>query len=273
MGIGISDIIRAGPFLTKEVDSMMWWAALLLFQPTPVLDLPAKNPYTTAADIAYGKQLFQGRCAGCHGPEGNGGKGANLAVPMLGRAAQDPALYRIIRYGIPDTEMPGSLMDPRELWQTAAFVRSLGALPATPVSGNAANGERVLRGKAGCLQCHALGNDGGRMGPALNGIGARRSAAHLRAKILDPASDVPETFRTVQLTTRDGKVVRGIRLNEDSWSIQVRDAGDRFHSFWKEDLAKIASERRTTMPPYKDRLNEQELDDLVAFLAAERGAR
>ena len=252
---------------------MIWWTALLLFQAPPLLDLPGKNPYTSAEDIAYGKQLYLGRCAGCHGPEGNGGKGANLAVPVLPRAAQDPGLYRVIRYGIPDTEMPGSLMDGRELWQTAAFVRTLGALPAVPVSGNARSGEQVLRGKAGCLQCHTLRNEGGRMGPPLTGIGARRSATHLRAKIVDPMADVPDTFRAVQLTTKEGKVVRGIRLNEDSWSIQLRDTADRLHSFWKEDIAKITSEKRTTMPAYRDRLNEQELNDLVAYLSAERGVQ
>ena len=252
---------------------MIWWATLLLFQPAPVLDLPAKNPYTSAADIAHGKQLYQGRCAGCHGPEGNGGKGANLAVPSLPRAAEDPSLYRIIRYGIPDTEMPGSLMDTRELWQTAAFVRTLGQLPASPVTGNAKAGEQVLRGKAGCLRCHALGNEGGRMGPSLTGIGARRSATHLRAKITNPSGDIPDTFRAVELTTRDGRKISGIRLNEDTYSIQVRDFTDKLHSFWKEDLVKINSEKRTTMPAYQSRLNDQELDDLVAFLAAERGAQ
>lgn len=252
---------------------MIWWVALLLFQPPQNPDLPAKNPYTTAADIAHGKSLYQGRCAGCHGPEGNGGKGANLAVPTLSRAAADPSLYRIIRYGIPDTEMPGSLMDPRELWQTAAFVRSLGQLPPVPLSGNRERGEAVFRGKAGCLNCHTLGNEGGRMGPSLTGIGARRSASHLRAKIIDPAGDVPDSFRAVKVATKMGQSVSGIRVNEDSWSIQVRDSADRFHSFWKEDLAKITSEKRTTMPPYRDRLNDQELDDLVAYLALQRGAQ
>ncbi|MBY0503896.1 MAG: c-type cytochrome [Bryobacteraceae bacterium] len=253
---------------------MFWLATLLLFQtPPPVLDLPARNPHTTSADLADGKQLYQGRCAGCHGPEGSGGKGANLAVPVLPRAADDRSLYRIIRYGLPDTEMPGSLMDAREIWQTAAFVRSLGSVSAAPVAGDTRNGERVLRGKAGCLQCHALGNEGGRAGPSLTGIGARRGAAHLRAKIADPASEVHESFRMVQVTTRDGRTVRGTRLNEDSWSIQLRDAAGAFHSLWKEEIAKLVSERRTTMPPYRDRLNEQELTDLVAYLSAERGAQ
>ena len=252
---------------------MNWWVTLLLFQPAPILDLPASNPCTSPADVAQGRRLFQGRCAGCHGPEGNGGKGANLAVPLLLRAAADPALYRIIRYGLPDTEMPGSLMDSRELWQTAAFVRSLGQLPSTPVAGNADGGELLLRGKAGCLQCHTLGGEGGRMGPSLSGIGGRRSATHLRSKILDPAGDVPDSFRAVQLTTRDGQSIRGIRLNEDSWSIQLRDFSDKFHSFWKKDIVKITSEKRTTMPSYRGRLNDQEVNDVVAFLAAQRGAQ
>ena len=250
---------------------MNWWVALLVFQPSPLLELPAKNPFTTEADVAQGRRLFQGRCAGCHGPEGNGGKGTNLAAPTLPRANSDPALYRIVRYGIPDTEMPGSLMDTRELWQTAAFVRSLGQLPAAPLTGNAQGGERLLRGKAGCLQCHTLGSEGGRMGPSLSGIGGRRSATHLRSKIIDPAADVPDTFRSVELTTRDGKSIRGIRLNEDSWSIQLRDFSDKFHSLWKEEIVKMTSEKRTAMPSYRGRLNDQEVNDIVAFLATQRG--
>jgi putative heme-binding domain-containing protein len=252
---------------------MHWWAVLLLFQPPQSLDIPDKNPYTSTADIAHGKSLYQGRCAGCHGPEGNGGKGANLAVPTLARATEDRSLYRIIRYGIPDTEMPASLMDSRELWQTAAFVRSLGQVPSTPVTGDAQGGEQLLRGKAGCLQCHALGNEGGRMGPPLSGIGARRSAAHLRAKILDPAGDVPDTFRAVSITTRDGRAIQGIRINEDTFSIQVRDFGDRFHSVWKDDIGKITSEKRTSMPSARGRLTDREIDDLVAYLAGQRGAQ
>src|SRR5262249_41615280 len=44
------------------------------------------NPYTTASDISQGKRIFQGHCAGCHGPGGEGGRGAILARPTLTRA-------------------------------------------------------------------------------------------------------------------------------------------------------------------------------------------
>ena len=107
-------------------------------------------------------------------------------------------------------------------------------------AGNPRAGAQIFRTKGGCLGCHALGNEGGRVGPPLTGIGARRGAAHLKAKIEDPASDVPDQFRLVQLTTKAGKSVRGIRLNEDTYSIQIRDFNGNPQSFWKADIAKLS---------------------------------
>ena len=252
---------------------MIWIAALFLMQQA-LLDVPAEsNPYTTEADLAQGKKLYAGRCAGCHGPTGDGGKGANLAVSVLPRAAEDRSLYLIIRYGIPETEMPSSLMSPREIWQVAAFVRSLGRLGQEAVSGNAQNGQQIVKGKGGCLQCHGIGLEGGRMGPALTDVGVRRSPGHLRAKLLDPASDIPEQFRVVELKTKSGQTLSGIRLNEDSWSIQMRSHDDQLHSFWKTDLTQLKVERRTLMPSYKNRLTTQEINDVVTYLSSLRGVK
>ena len=252
---------------------MIWFAALFLMQ-VPILDVPAEsNPFTTEADIAQGKKLYAGRCAGCHGPAGDGGKGANLAVSVLPRTAQDRSLYLTIRYGIPDTEMPSSLMSPREIWQVAAFVRTLGRLGQEAISGNAQNGQQIVTGKGGCLQCHSIGLAGGRMGPSLSDVGVRRSPGHLRAKLLEPSGDIPEQFRIVELKTKSGQTVSGIRLNEDSWSIQVRGNDDKLHSFWKNDLQELKVERRTLMPSYKNRLSTQEVNDIVAYLAGLRGVQ
>ncbi|MDQ6706571.1 MAG: c-type cytochrome [Acidobacteriota bacterium] len=249
---------------------MIWLAALFLLQRPQTLDVEigARNPHTTQADIEQGKRLFAGRCAGCHGPTGDGGKGANLAVPVLPRTSDDRSLYRTIRYGIPDTEMPSSLMSPREIWQVAAFVRTLGQLQRDPVRGDAARGYQLARGKGGCLQCHAIGLAGGRIGPALTDIGLRMSPSHLRAKLVDPGSNVPDQFRIVDLKTRDGQAVSGVRLNEDTWSIQVRDFDDKLHSFWKQDLLELKVDRRTVMPSYRTRFAEQEIDDITAYLTA-----
>lgn len=251
---------------------MLWCVPVLLLQPQ-ALDLPTvdKNPFTSAADVERGQKLFAGRCAGCHGPAGDGGKGANLAVSVLPRASEDLSLYRVIRYGIPDTEMPGSLLSSREVWQVAAFVRSLGRVSRENILGDVRRGEALARGKGGCLQCHMIGSEGGRMRPSLTDVGERRSPAYLRAKLLDSSSDVPDYFRMVELKTKDGSTISGTRLNEDTWSIQVRDFDGNPRSFWKGDLAELKADRRTPMPSYRLRFSKQELDDIVAFLAGSRG--
>lgn len=47
-------------------------------------DVPA-DPLApmTSAGVANGKRLFEAQCAPCHGIDGRGGKGANLAVARL----------------------------------------------------------------------------------------------------------------------------------------------------------------------------------------------
>jgi putative heme-binding domain-containing protein len=146
-------------------------------------------------------------------------------------------------------------------------------VPSAPITGNPQAGAQVFKAKGACLSCHALGNEGGRIGPSLSGIGARRGAAHLKAKIVNPAADVPDQFRLVQLTTKTGKTLRGIRLNEDTYSIQLRDFSGNPQSFWKADITQLTQEKKTNMPAYQGKLTDTELNDLVAFLANEKGAQ
>jgi cytochrome c oxidase cbb3-type subunit III len=248
---------------------MIWWVALL-FQFQFQLPEVRENPHTTPADVALGKKLYLGRCAGCHGPAGDGGKGTNLATPLLPRAQTDIALYRVIRYGLPDTEMPGHNLTPREIWQISAYVRSLGRLDSESVTGNAERGRELVRSKGGCMQCHTLSGEGGHTGPALSDIGRRRSPAYLKLKLLEPEKDLGG-FSLVRLTTRSGQKISGIRLNEDTWSVQVRDMSSNLHSFWKQDLTQFDVEQRTLMPSYRDKFSEQELNDVIAYLAGLRG--
>ncbi|HYI94308.1 MAG TPA: c-type cytochrome [Bryobacteraceae bacterium] len=250
----------------------MWIVALFLFQHVILPDLPnvEKNPYTKAADIEQGKKLYAGRCAGCHGPSGDGGKGTNLATPVLPRGRSDLALYRVIRYGLPETEMPAHNMTQREIWQMAAYVRTLGKA-GEGARGDIRKGEELVRSKGSCLQCHVLNGEGGHLGPSLSDIGVRRSPAYLRKKLVDPGQDLAGNFSLVNLTTRDGRKMTGVRMNEDTWSIQVRDAKLNLHSFWKKDLAELQVEQRTLMPSYAKQFDEKELTDVVAFLASTGG--
>ncbi len=165
------------------------------------------------------------------------------------------------------------VLDDHEMWQVAAYVRSLGRVPPENVHGDAQAGERLFR-TTGCIGCHQVALEGGNLGPSLTDIGSRRGVSYLRAVLLDPASSLPEDFLQVQAVTSGGKRITGIRLNEDTWSIQLRDLSGHLLSFWKDDLASLEKQPgRSPMPSYRGRLSDQELDHVVAYLVSLRGDR
>ena len=222
------------------------------------------------AEIARGEKLFQHHCALCHGPKGEGGRGPMLTHAKLSRAPDDATLLKVIEDGIRGTEMPGAgAMSEREVRQTAAYVRSLGKVPLRPVPGNPAHGAEIYRGKGNCAACHSIKGEGGVAGPDLAGISARRSAAFLRESLVEPEAAVPDGYLLVTVASRNGQKVTGTRVNEDSFSIQVRDDSGRSHSFWKYDIAQIDKQPgKSPMPSYKGQLSDEELTDLVAYLAS-----
>ena len=71
------------------------------------------------------------------------------------------------------------------------------------------------------------------------------------------------------VVTKKGQSVTGVRVNEDSFSIQIRDDAGRSYSFWKNEIAQVDKQRgKSPMPSYKGQLSDDELTDLVAYLAS-----
>jgi putative heme-binding domain-containing protein len=210
-----------------------------------------------------GESLYLSQCAVCHGERGEGGRGPSLAKPALRNAPDDEALFRVIRRGIPNSGMPATALADREIHLVLSHVRALGRVAATPaLPGNPRRGEQIFLGKGGCAGCHEA------VGPDLAGIGARRSAAHLRTSLTDPAADLPAGFVLIEVVTKDGRKVTGSRVNEDTFSLQLRDSGGAVRSFWKAELREWKRQTgRSPMPSYKRVLSEAELDDVTAFLA------
>jgi putative heme-binding domain-containing protein len=224
--------------------------------------LAQTNPDAAAA----GRGVFEAQCAICHGQTGGGGRGPALNRPRLDRAPDDAALRKIISEGLRD--MPGAWqLHPDEVVSVAAYVRSLGALPQETIPGDPARGALIYRDR-GCAACHMVAGQGAGFGPELTAVGSRRSAAFVRQTILKPASTLPDGFQFVSVSPATGTAVRGVRVNEDSFTIQVRDAGGRYHSFRKSELKDLRRlEGETPMPSYETRITGAALDDLVAYLA------
>src|SRR5499426_2880688 len=223
----------------------MWIALWLVALQMTVAVEPTARPTVTPQEVARGRALFEAQCAYCHGADGDGGRGANLARAALRRAPTDEALFRVVNRGIPGTGMPGNAMSARETWQVVAFVRSLGRVTREPLPGNAARGAQAYEG-AGCAACHTIRGRGGATGPDLTDVGARSSPAFIRRSIVDPQADTPIKFKQVRAVTREGRRLIGVRVNEDTFSIQFRDAAGGLYSFFKEELAELTTDDRTS---------------------------
>ena len=235
---------------------------------------------TSAEDLARGKVLYDAGCQVCHGPKGDGGKGANLAQAKLQKATTDGDLVRLIEVGVIGTEMPGAWhMTNRELTQVAAYVRTLGKVVAEKVPGDPGHGKQVYFGKGGCAACHTVKDNqgvraGGLMGPDLSEIGGRRGAAYLRESLLDPAVSVPNDFLDTEVVLKSGQRLKGRRMNEDTFTIVVHDYQGNNHLLDKTVVASIKKDMKASpMPSYRGKLSASELTDLIAYLASLREAQ
>ncbi len=214
--------------------------------------------------------MYRSHCAVCHGLDGEGGRGASLTTGQFRHGATDRDLFNTISVGIPGTEMPGIFFNGRQMWQLVAYVRSLSAgRAAEQASGDPAKGREVYT-ELGCAGCHRVLGDGGRLGPDLSDIGAVRSLGHLQAAVLRPDESVLPQHWTVRAKTKEGASVTGMRLNEDTFSVQLIDAAGQLRSLRKGDLGEFQVDRSSSMPTFEGRVEGERFDHLIAYLASLR---
>lgn len=183
--------------------------------------------------------------------------------------------------------MTGARLTAREIKEVADWVRKLGQAAPSATPGSASRGEQLYFGKGNCIQCHTIRTNGGVLGPDLTDIGAQRGAEYLRRALLEPEAEVPDNFiqyrwyttipdnfLQVRVVTANGEKITGARLNEDPFSIQIRDLEGRVRSFFKTELAELHRDwGKSPMPSYRDVLSSEEITDLVTYLSSLRGDR
>ncbi len=250
-------------------------------QPPPTAGQGNPVDKLTPADIAMGKELFAANCASCHGPDGSGQLGPNLhgVVQRLG----EQGVFAIVRGGRGAMPPISSINDAR-VWQVIGYVRTLGGAGAEEKApGDPVKGKEVYAAN-GCATCHSIDGVGGTVGPQLTVIGRERAPSYLHSFLLDPGKNPPSDatlperagntgYLLVHVVTKDGKDFTGIRVNEDTFTIELRDVGGHFYSFDKSQLRTIEREPGKTVMPSYTNLSADDLENLVAYLSSLKGAQ
>ena len=250
---------------------------VLLAQP-PASDVTRNPLATNPTAVADGQRVYDQTCQSCHGSAGQGDRAPALTTTRLVYGNDDADVFHTIRAGVPGTQMPpfAGLSD-AQIWQLVTYIRSVQNAPPVeraaaatrPTAGNAPAGEALFFGRAACATCHEVNGRGGIAGPDLSGAG-RLSPTALRQTIIDPNSGPPTA--TVVVRTQDGRDIRGVRRNEDTFSVQIVDAAGQLHLLDKRKLASMHIENRSLMPAdYAARLSPSEIADVVAYLQTLQG--
>jgi putative heme-binding domain-containing protein len=176
------------------------------------------------------------------------------------------------------TNGQGVGMTDEEIWQIIAYLRSVQVRSPAKTLGTALNGKKLFYGDANCSTCHMFEGKGGRVGPDLSSVGISRTVESLVESVRDPSrrlawglteptKEFAQRYETVTVLTPDGKEIKGITLNEDSFSLQVMDTAERIHLFDKDKLRSIKKSRQSLMPAYDPAtLSDQDLNDIIAYL-------
>ncbi len=170
-----------------------------------------------AADAELGRRIFRGlNCAGCH--RGTGVERWSAGPPLAGEGrraraewlkawlAEPTALRPFGFHPGTGSRMPDFRLTDAEVDTLARYLRGRGTADAgssrrdstsraapTLTAFERQKAEAFLRDRHSCLGCHRLDGRGGRIGPPLDDVPARRPDRYLRRVVAHPDSAAPGT--------------------------------------------------------------------------------
>jgi putative heme-binding domain-containing protein len=174
---------------------------------------------------------------------------------LAGQARVEPAL-----------DAPRLVTDADVRARTEKFERFRGLATS---GGDAARGRVVFMTK--CLTCHQQGGHGGRIGPALDGIGITGVEAILR-HVLTPNAAMEGGYRSFRVVTRDGRVIQGLLVSRDADAIVVRQPEVADIRLAVKDVAEADYTGISIMPEgLLEAMRPEEVSDLFAHLESLKG--
>lgn len=248
---------------------------ILTFLAFACIAIAQEHSYTQG-DIAAGGQAYRINCVGCHGGDGASVSGIDLGRGKFKISKNDDDLVKIIVNGIAGTGMPSTNTSNARATMIVAYLRTMnevkGRQSIAAARGSESRGRILFEGKGGCVGCHRILGTGGRSGPDLSNVGHLLRTIDIETAILDADAQYPLGMRPVRLVRKSGSALSGLLVNQDTYSLQVVDQEGSLRSIDRSEI-KEEGPTRSWMPSYREKFDAQELADLVAFLASQKGVQ
>jgi putative heme-binding domain-containing protein len=123
-----------------------------------------------------------------------------------------------------------------------------------------------------CSSCHGMRGEGGVSGPDLTQVGSRFSYKDMLTAIIDPNKTISDQFGSTVFFLKKGGSVMGKLISEDAEKYVIAQnpfAKHQTRDLPKSDVSRTrVSEISPMLPGLINRLNPEELKDLLAYLKA-----
>jgi putative heme-binding domain-containing protein len=131
--------------------------------------------------------------------------------------------------------------------------------------GNPANGRKLFAALT-CSKCHAIAADQqGGGAPSLAGAAARFTVPYLVESILLPSKQVADVFRSTEITTKRGRTITGLVVNETADKLELLLPDTNRQTILKNEIDERKVVNVSPMPAGLVKKPE-ELRDLLAYL-------
>ncbi|MBL7872483.1 MAG: c-type cytochrome [Cyclobacteriaceae bacterium] len=123
-----------------------------------------------------------------------------------------------------------------------------------------------------CSSCHAMRGEGSNIGPDLTQVGTRFSAKDILEHTLDPNKEISDQYAATIFKMKDGSSILGRLINEDDGKYVVSQnpfSPQTLRDIPKADVVSTGHSQVSLMlPGLTNRLNDEELKDLIAYMVA-----
>ena len=140
-------------------------------------------------------------------------------------------------------------------------------------NGAATHGRQLFNDLKGvsCVKCHSIAGVGGKVGPDLQGIGAKYPREELIRSVLEPSARVAEGYQVTIVATDSGRVYHGIVKSDTQEALELIDADGKTIRIRANEIEQRTKSGISLMPNgLKDGMTLDDFADIIAYLQSLR---